>query len=120
MVGFSNAGYNGFSVKRQKYHASFYVKGYSSLVNLALKSASSGQIFGSTNVTVAVSAWNKYTTSFTPTSAAPDVSNIFAVAFDASLVAGKSVYVDIVSLFPPTYKGPANGMRPDLVQVLAD
>ena len=35
-------------------------------------------------------------------------------------MAGSSLNFNLISLFPPTYKGRANGMRPDIMELLAD
>ena len=57
-------------------------------------------------------AWRKYTATLTATANDPKAQ--FALVFD-----GKGVLdIDVVSLFPPTFKNRENGLRPDLAQML--
>ena len=56
--------------------------------------------------------WRKYTATLTATANDPQAA--FALLFD-----GKgTVQLDMVSLFPPTFKNRENGLRPDLMQML--
>jgi alpha-L-arabinofuranosidase len=57
-------------------------------------------------------SWRKYTAELTATG--NDAKAQFALVFD-----GKgTLTVDVVSLFPPTFKNRENGLRPDLAQML--
>ena len=69
------------------------------------------------NATVAVKAgkdWTKYTATIQPTGSDTNAS--------LKISAGKAgnLTLDMVSLFPPTFKDRENGCRPDLAQMLAD
>ena len=54
----------------------------------------------------------------TPSKAAPNSNNTFAITFDAAEAAGQTFYFDLISLFPPTFKGRKNGLRRDLAEHL--
>ena len=57
-------------------------------------------------------SWRKYTAELTATGNDPKAQ--FALVFD-----GKgTLTIDVVSLFPPTFKNRENGLRPDLAQML--
>ena len=57
-------------------------------------------------------SWRKYTAELTATG--NDAKAQFALVFD-----GKgTLTIDVVSLFPPTFKNRENGLRPDLAQML--
>ncbi len=57
-------------------------------------------------------SWRKYTAELTATG--NDAKAQFALVFD-----GKGMLtIDVVSLFPPTFKNRENGLRPDLAQML--
>lgn len=51
---------------------------------------------------------------------APDVNNTFGITMDASQVAGQTFYFDLISLFPETFKGRQNGLRPDIAEAFYD
>ena len=113
----TNYGFWGMKFEKGKdYELSFYAKSssYTRRVTATLLNEQGRQI-GQTEITVQRSSdWQKYTATITATDNAAKGS--FA------LIAGDSgiMYLDVVSLFPPTYKGRQNGCRPDLAQMLAD
>ena len=47
----------------------------------------------------------------------PSTANSFTVTFDGSSAAGQTISFAMFSLFPPTFKGRANGLRIDLATV---
>ncbi|CUA67371.1 putative alpha-L-arabinofuranosidase A [Rhizoctonia solani] len=120
-VGFDNSGYWGIKVQQGwKYTGSFYARSdsYTGNVTVSLVS-SSGTVYATTTISQVTSSWKKFTFDFTPSQSAPDVKNVFRVTVDGANASGKSVYFGLFSLFPPTYKGRANGMRVDLAEALA-
>ncbi|EPS45460.1 hypothetical protein H072_582 [Dactylellina haptotyla CBS 200.50] len=122
-VGFSNEGYWGIPVNTDQYKASFYIKGdYKGDIEVSLRSDVDGMVFATKDVAVrANSQWKKYTTRFTPTSASPNANNTFSILFDADKVAGKSLYFNLISLFPKTWSNSGtNGLRVDLAQAIDD
>lgn len=56
----------------------------------------------------------------TPTVAAPNSDNSLVISFDSARVGSSSLSFNLISLFPPTYNGRANGMRIDLMENLKD
>lgn len=105
-VGFSNSGYSGVPVAEDTYASYFWVKGaYSGNILIELVGASSGIVYGSSNVTVASVAdtFTYYQTSF-KSSASADGNNVWQLTFDAESVAGNALYFDMVQLFPVTFK----------------
>ncbi|KAK6527112.1 hypothetical protein TWF281_010304 [Arthrobotrys megalospora] len=120
-VGFSNEGYWGMSVDTNQYKASFYIKGdYKGDVELSLRSDIDGTVFSTKSVAVrANDEWKKYTTRFTPSAAAPNANNTFTILFDAEKVRGKSLYFNLISLFPKTWSNSGtNGLRVDLAEAI--
>ena len=116
--GVRNEGFWGMNaVADQKYQLTFFAKseqGYKGTLKAQLVSAG-GTELGSVSVKVNASGkWKKYTA--TITAKANDPKAQFALTGDK---AGQ-LQLDVVSLFPPTFKNRPNGMRPDLAQMLAD
>ncbi|KAI1249214.1 hypothetical protein MGN70_008825 [Eutypa lata] len=120
-VGFSNDGYWGMDVKVQKYTGSFWVKGgYEGEFTASLQSDLTDETFGSVTVQSKSSAeeWIEHTFELTPEKDAPNSNNTFAVTFDAAGATDGSLDFNLISLFPPTYKGRKNGMRIDIAEAL--
>ncbi|KAI1383982.1 glycoside hydrolase family 51 protein [Hypoxylon trugodes] len=121
-VGFRNDGYWGINVKaRQKYTGSFWVKGnYSGKFTASLQSNITGETFGSVKVKSRATSdeWVEHDFELTPSKNAPNANNTFAITFDASSVGNGSLDFNLISLFPPTYKGRKNGMRVDIAEAL--
>ncbi len=116
--GIRNAGFWGMNaVEGKEYKLSFWAKSptsYKGTITARLQSAS-GESLGETKMRVALSKdWKKYTTTITATGNDPKAE--FTLTSDK---AGE-IQLDVVSLFPPTFKNRENGMRPDLAQMLAD
>ncbi|KAI1396540.1 glycoside hydrolase family 51 protein [Hypoxylon fuscum] len=121
-VGFRNDGYWGMDVKAsKKYSGSFWVKGdYSGQFTASLQSNVTGETFGSTKVSSTSSSdeWIEHAFELTPSKDAPNSNNTFALTFDASLLENGSLDFNLISLFPPTFKGRKNGMRSDIAEAL--
>ena len=116
--GVRNEGFWGINaVKGTKYKLSFWAKsqnGYNGTITAKLQSAN-GQSLGNVNIKVNIGKeWKKYTATITATG--NDTHAEFALTADK---AGE-FQIDVVSLFPPTFKNRENGMRPDLAQMLAN
>ncbi len=116
--GVVNEGFWGINaVEGRTYKLSFWAKsnkGFKGTLNAKLQSAQ-GTTLGDTGVKVSLSKeWKKYTATITATGNDPRA--------EFSLTADKAgeFMIDVVSLFPPTFKNRENGMRPDLAQMLAD
>ena len=116
--GVRNEGFWGINaVKGRKYQLSFFIRseqGYQGNLTAQLVSQD-GKVLASTPVMVnAKSGWQKVSAQLTAT--ADDARAQFLLTADR---AGQ-FQLDVVSLFPPTFKNRPNGMRPDLAQMLAD
>jgi len=121
-VGFFNDGYWGMDVKKaNKYTGSFWVKGqYDGQFTASLRSNITGDTFGSTTIQSKCNSvdWIEHTYELRPDTDAPNSNNTLAITFDPSAVDG-SLDFNLISLFPPTFKGRKNGMRIDLAETLA-
>ena len=116
--GVRNEGFWGINaVKGRKYQLSFFIRsnqGYQGKLTAQLVSKD-GKVLASSPVSVnAKGEWQKVTAQLTATG--DDAKAEFLLVADK---AGQ-FDLDVVSLFPPTFKNRPNGMRPDLAQMLAD
>ncbi|KAK5684519.1 hypothetical protein LTS10_004389 [Elasticomyces elasticus] len=120
-VGFENEGYWGIDVKQQLYTASFWVKGsYDGVFTASLQSNLTDEVFGSVEIESQAVAdeWTEHAFELTPDTDAPNSNNTFAITFDAAGADG-ALDFNLISLFPPTYKGRKNGLRIDIAEALA-
>ena len=112
-----NEGYWGINaVQGRSYRLSFWAKTlkYKGAVKATLCSDDGSQLYAETvvNQFPAGKGWTKYEATLTAND--NDAQAQFALVFDG---VGK-VQIDMVSLFPPTFKNRENGMRPDLANML--
>ncbi|MFF7266370.1 LamG-like jellyroll fold domain-containing protein [Streptomyces sp. NPDC008159] len=120
-AGVANGGFWGIPVRpRQKYTASLFAKaspGFTGPLTVAVESTG-GTVHASGTITGLTTSWKQFTVSLTASADAPTTAtNRFVVS--ATSGAGSTVWLDNVSLFPPTYKDRANGLRPDLMEKIA-
>ena len=116
--GVRNEGFWGIDVVQgRKYKLSFWLKGapaYEGTLTAALQSED-GTHLGSVKIPVqADGTWRKLEAEITATG--DDPKGWFALTGDTP----GTLELDVVSLFPPTFKDRPNGCRPDLAQMLAD
>ncbi len=116
--GVRNEGFWGINaVKGRKYRLSFFAKSderFNGKVTVKLQKKD-GRDLGSTTIKVGFGKkWKKYTAEITATGNDPKAEFVLT-----GEKAGHFL-LDVVSLFPPTFKDRENGMRPDLAQMLAD
>jgi hypothetical protein len=71
------------------------------------------------------SAWKRFTATLrVPGGVTESAGNRFVIGIDnrgrhvTQVPAGTSVWLQVVSLFPPTYRNRPNGLRPDLVKLV--
>ncbi len=118
-AGVSNEGYWGIPVRPSTtYQGSFYAKADDPAIGpitVSLINDDSNKVLATTKVPAVTSAWAQYTFTLHSGSDAPSVRNRLV------LTAGKpgKLWLNMVSLFPPTYKDRANGNRIDLMEKLA-
>ncbi|KDQ60310.1 glycoside hydrolase family 51 protein [Jaapia argillacea MUCL 33604] len=122
-VGFGNEGYFGIKVDSTwTYNASFYYRfptasTFSGPVTIGLQT-SSGQPLASTTTALPYSStWKQIFVQLTPTVSGSTTANNFTVTLNGA--SGVTINFAMFSLFPPTYKGRANGMRVDIATTLA-
>ncbi|EUC46192.1 glycoside hydrolase family 51 protein [Bipolaris oryzae ATCC 44560] len=121
VIGFKNDGYWGMDVRPQTYTGSFWVKGeYDGVFTASLQSNLTDEVFGSVEIESKCVAddWTEHTFELVPEKAAPNSNNTLAITFDGA--AARALDFNLISLFPPTYKGRKNGLRIDLAEALAD
>lgn len=114
-----NTGYWGIAVEKgDKYDLRFYLStnDYAGKVKAVIYDADCNNVLAETEFTVDGSgAWKEYKAVLTPDKSIADGN--FALVFSGD----GTIYADYVSLFPQnTFMGRANGMRPDIAQMLVD
>lgn len=116
--GVQNEGFWGIhAVRGTQYHLTFWaraVKGKPGAITASLVDGE-GNDLGSAVIRESVSgSWKKYEATIVATGETDRAS------FRLSVERPCQMALDVVSLFPPTYKGRPNGCRPHLAQMLAD
>ena len=118
-VSLVNEGYWGINaVQGRSYRLSFWAKTlkYKGTMKATLRSKDGSRIYAETVISQFPAAkahgWTKYEATLTAVDNDPQAQ--FALVLDGVGV----VQIDMVSLFPPTFKNRENGMRPDLANML--
>ncbi len=115
--GLTNFGFRGMGIKKDmKYHFSVMVnhKGGNVKLNLELTDPQGNKI-GQATLVPGNEVWEKYTVDITATKTEPKAK--LTIWFEGA----GSLDIDMISLFPDdTWKNRPNGLRADLVQLLAD
>ncbi|KAF5351206.1 hypothetical protein D9756_008459 [Leucocoprinus leucothites] len=126
-VGFANAGFSGIGVTSgTTYTGSFFYRFPSSSsfrgsATVSLQS-SSGSTLGSSTVTLsgAQTSWSQVNFSIRAGSNPGNTNNRFVVTLDGGSAGGQTINFGMFTLFPPTFKNRANGMRNDIASALAE
>lgn len=117
-VGVANDGYWGIPVKpRTDYTASFYAKasaGFAGTLTVSLESNDGKTVYASAPVTGIGTDWAKHTVKLKTGNVPPSSSNRLVITASTP----GTVWLDLVSLMPPTFKGRTNGLRPDLMEMM--
>jgi alpha-N-arabinofuranosidase len=105
LVGVANDGYWGIPViPATDYRASFYAKaapGYTGSVRVAIQSADGTAVYASADAGPVRGEWQKYSVTLTtPANRAPTAGARFVLLLDRP----GTVWFDLVSFFPPTWK----------------
>jgi alpha-L-arabinofuranosidase len=120
-VGVANEGYWGIPVKpHTKYRVSFYARaggGLGGPLTVAIESNDGTSTAASATIPAIGANWRKYTATLTTGQVTASKNNRLVIS-----ATGKTgtVWLNLVSLFPPTYHDRPNGLRIDLMQKLAD
>jgi alpha-L-arabinofuranosidase len=119
-IGVINGGYWGLKLENFiKYKVSFWAKvskDYSGILKVRLES-NNGTIYAQSQELKPTSEWRHFTCDlFTKGITIVNDDNRFVIYASAP----GDIYLDVVTLMPPTWKNRPNGLRPDLAEKLAD
>jgi alpha-L-arabinofuranosidase len=119
-AGIANEGYWGIPVRpNTRYRASFFAKaapGFTGPISAAIESSDGKTTFATARVAAVSQTWKQYDVTLSTASVAATAQARFVLTVDRP----GTIWFGLVSLFPPTYKNQANGLRPDLLQMLID
>jgi alpha-N-arabinofuranosidase len=120
-AGIANDGYWGIPVRPDTtYRAGFYAKaagGFAGPLIASIVLDDGAVEVAKAEVPAVGAVWKKYTVKLTTAHDAPTTARArFVLAARGS----GSVSFSMVSLFPPTYQNQPNGLRPDLMKLMAD
>lgn len=110
-----NEGFWGINaVQGRTYKLSFWAKGsYKGGLKARLTNAKGDKVYAETALNAKVGKkWTKYTAELTAN------GNDAKAQFELVANGKGTIVLDVVSLFPPTFKNRENGLRPDLAQLL--
>jgi alpha-N-arabinofuranosidase len=118
-AGLLNEGYWGIAVRpNTKYTGSLFAKSNSASalpLAVALVADQSGQVLAKASVSVAGTAWKEYKFEMQSGNAAVSSENHLELTIDRPA----TLWLQLVSLFPPTYHARPNGNRIDIMEKLA-
>ena len=116
-AGVRNEGFWGMALQpNTTYTGSLYAKAEGTgSIGVSLVSDVSGQAVASTSVAGVSSAWKQYSFTLTTGAITASAQNHLRLGFPQT----GTVWIDLVSLFPPTYNNRVNGNRPDLMEMMA-
>lgn len=119
-AGVANSGYWGIPVKPDTlYHASFYAKAapnFKGALSVAIESADGDTVYARGALPHLSTDWKQYTLTLRTGKVSPTSKTRLALTMGRP----GTVWLNLVSLFPPTWKNRPNGLRPDLMQMLVD
>ncbi|MDG3005405.1 alpha-L-arabinofuranosidase C-terminal domain-containing protein [Paludisphaera mucosa] len=119
--GVANDGFWGIPVRPDAtYTATFYAKaagGFDGPVTASIRLDQGDAVVASSPSPPITGAWKKYTVKL---ATGPDAPTTAKARFVLSADGAGSVAFSLVSLFPPTYQGAPNGLRPDLMELMAE
>ncbi|KAG9220918.1 hypothetical protein CCMSSC00406_0002482 [Pleurotus cornucopiae] len=126
-VGFANSGFFGMKiVASSTYKGSFFVKfptvsSFTGNLIVGLRTTSGSTVVSQTvPIRGASTSWQQINVSLTPRTTPPSTDNQFFVTIDGAAASGQTINFAMFSLFPPTFKNRANGMRNDIATALAE
>ena len=117
-IGVANDGFWGMNIiSGTRYRITFFAKasaGFGGTLTAALENASGSTTIGTKSISGLTTSWKKFVDTITATGSDP--AGRFAMYSSAT----GTIWLDVVSLFPPTFKNRENGMRLDLANKLND
>ena len=118
-AGIANEGFWGIPVKPSTtYRVSFFAKaaaGFTGPVTVSLESADGKTVFASAKIPKLTGEWKEYETTLKTKRVPASKDNVFKL----TTTAPGTLWLQNVSLFPPTYKNRKNGNRADIMELLA-
>jgi len=119
--GVANGGYWGIPVRPStQYRASFFAKaapGFTGPLLVSIQSDDGAIVYASAEVSALTADWKSYEVTLpTATAATPTTKARLALTVKNP----GTLWLGLVSLFPPTWNDRANGLRPDLMKMLVD
>jgi alpha-L-arabinofuranosidase len=121
-IGVANDGYWGIPVRpNTQYKASFYARatdGFNGPLKLAIEKNDGSTECATATVGGVDTMWKKYTATLKTGDLSPSTDNRFVISAPGENRG--SVWLNLVSLFPPTYHDRPNGLRIDIMEKLAD
>ncbi len=119
--GVANDGYWGIPVRPDTaYIASFFARGgggFAGPLMASLRTDEGDVVVAEGETAPVTAAWDRYTVTLRTAHGAPTTAK---ARFVVSARGTGSVSFSLVSLFPPTYQDTPNGLRPDLMRLLAE
>ncbi len=118
-AGVANGGYWGIPVQpKTTYKVSFYARaapGFSGPLTASIESTN-GKVLASAKISGLTGDWTKFEATLKTKSVKPSKDNVFKI----TTTAPGTIWLQEVSLFPPTYKKRTNGDRVDISKLLDD
>jgi alpha-N-arabinofuranosidase len=118
-VGVANGGYWGIPVKpKTTYSVCFFAKansGFRGPVTVSIESADGKTTFARAEILGLTTQWKKFQTKLKTRDVPASKENVFKLATSAP----GTLWLQNISLFPPTYKNRTNGNRADIMELLA-
>ena len=119
-AGIANGGYWGIPIRPwATYSVSFFARSAAGLtgpLTVSLESADGKTVFARAEISGLTGDWKKYETTLTVEKVPPSRENVFKL----TTAAPGTLWLQQVSLFPPTFKDRPNGNRADISQLLDD
>ena len=118
-AGVSNSGFWGMAVSPgETFRGSFYARaenGFTGPVSVRLIHDETGAVLAATQVAIQPGEWMQYHFTLNAGKAAMSAGNHLEI----TLAQPGTIYLQLVSLMPPTYNNRPNGTRPDLMERMA-
>lgn len=119
-AGVANSGYWGIPVYSETtYRASLWARaeaGFTGPLTLAIVGNDGRTIYASGEISGLTSNWKKFEVQLTTGKVTPTASANFTITTDHP----GTFWLNVVSLFPPTWNNRPNGLRKDIMQLLVD
>jgi alpha-N-arabinofuranosidase len=119
-AGVANEGYWGIPVKpNTRYRASLYAKaaaGFTGPIGVSIQSSDGKTIYASGSIAGVTQAWKQYELTLQTRAVTPTTATRYVLAVERP----GTIWLSLVSLFPPTFKDQSNGFRQDIMQMMVD